>query len=114
MHALDGQGLAQQEPPVCVAPGVHTPWPVQEDQVPQVQEDVQVRLWVPQFPQAWDCVAPVAHTPSPVQTHALHAPWVSQVRWRVPQLPQVPPVSVAPGEQVPSPSQVHSPQVQSD
>jgi hypothetical protein len=33
------------------------PSPVQEDHELQVQLEVQVRLWVPQSPQAWDWVA---------------------------------------------------------
>jgi hypothetical protein len=39
---------------LSVAPTAQTPSPEQDDQEPQVQEEEQVRLWVPQFPQAWD------------------------------------------------------------
>jgi hypothetical protein len=36
---------------VCVAPGAHAPWPVQADQADHVPE-LQVRVWLPQLPQA--------------------------------------------------------------
>jgi hypothetical protein len=50
---------------------------------------VQVLLWVPQSPQAWDWVAEGAQTPSPVQVdHSDHWHWLLQVLLWVPQLPQ--------------------------
>lgn len=38
---------------------------MQLDQLPQVQEEVQVRDCVPQFPQAWFCSVPGVQTPAP-------------------------------------------------
>jgi len=44
-------------------PATHTPWPRQALQEPQAQEDVQVRLRVPQLPQASDWLLPGLQTP---------------------------------------------------
>jgi hypothetical protein len=89
-----------------VSDGVQTPWPVHEDQEPQAQLEVQVRLWVPQSPQPWDWVAEGEQTPSPVhEDQADHWHWLSQVRLWVPQSPQAWDW-VAEGEQTPSPVQV--------
>ena len=75
--------------PALVAPGAHTPWPPQPLQEPQVQLEVQLRVFVPQLPQPWLSLAPAAQTPWPVQE--LQDPQAQldvQVRVFVPQLPQ--------------------------
>jgi hypothetical protein len=56
-HAPHWHPLAQDCDPLpsqpSVAPGAHAPWPVQADQADHVPP-LQVRVWVPQLPQACD------------------------------------------------------------
>ena len=48
-----------------LSPGLQSPCPVHEPKVPQAQELLHVRLWVPQLPQGCEETCPGAQTPSP-------------------------------------------------
>jgi len=89
------------DPQFWVAVGEQTPSPPQAPNAPQVQEELQVRVCVPQLPQACVLVLLGAHVPWPV--HVPYAPQVQeelQVRVCVPQFPQAC-VLVAFGAQAP-------------
>jgi hypothetical protein len=79
----------------------------------QPQLSLQLRVWMPQSPQACCSVAPGAHAPSPPQLPQLPQPQLAlQERFRVPQLPQAC-SSLSPAIHVPSPLHVlHAPHLQ--